>query len=110
MQVALDGNYNLKLIQQCRLRLQVCTLADICDAAGRRVEKWAYHNSRSTLRWMAQGEPSGKAWKEWRKLLQSLVTVTGVLGGRHLKHMYRLGEWHNTHHKDGNGWETTRWQ
>ena len=99
MQVALDGNYNLRLIQQCRLRLQVCTLADICDAAGRRVEKWAFHNKgrRSTLRWMAQGEPSGKAWRAWSKFLQSLVTVTGASGGQHLEHTYRLGEWHNTH-------------
>ena len=34
MQVALDGNFKIKLIQQCRLWLQVYTLADICDASG----------------------------------------------------------------------------
>ena len=34
MQLAIGGNFKLKLIQQCRLWLQVCTLEDICDASG----------------------------------------------------------------------------
>ena len=38
MQLALDGNYNLKLIQQCRLWLRIVTMADICDPAGRKIE------------------------------------------------------------------------
>ena len=63
MQLALDGKYKLKLIQKCRLWLQVCTLADICDASGRKVEKWAFtqRGRMSTLKWIQQGEPSGKA-------------------------------------------------
>ena len=101
MQIALDGNFNLRLIQQCRLRLQVCTLADICDASGRKVEKWALaqRGRQSVLNWVRQGEPSVKAWREWRRMLRSLVIVAGNNGGLHLKHTYRMTVWYSTHQK-----------
>ena len=41
MQLALDGNYNLRLIQQCRLYLQAATLADIINADRTQLEEWA---------------------------------------------------------------------
>ena len=101
MQIAMDGNLNLRLIQQCRLWLQVCTLADICDASGRKVEKWALAQRgwKSVLKWVRQGEPSARAWREWRRMLKSLVTVAGNNGGRHLKHTYKMTVWYNTHQK-----------
>lgn len=99
MQVALDGNFKLVLIQQCRIWLQVATLADICDAAGRRVEKWAFtrRGRVSKMIWSRQGEPGAKAWREWRRLLSSLVTDARYGGGRHLKSCYRMKEWRSTH-------------
>ena len=71
MQLALDGIYNLKLIQQCRLWLQVVTLADICDPVGTKIEKWAFgeRGRNSNLHWIRQGDPSPAAWSKWKKLL-----------------------------------------
>ena len=39
MQLATDGYYNLKLIQQCRLYLKFVTLADVINIAGNKLEK-----------------------------------------------------------------------
>ena len=39
MQLAIDGNYKLEHIQQCRLFLKAATLADIINAAG---DKYTY--------------------------------------------------------------------
>ena len=41
MQLAVDGKFSLKKIQQCRMFLTAATLADITNAEGQRVEKWA---------------------------------------------------------------------
>ena len=91
----------MRLIQQCRLWLQVCTLADICDASGRKVEKWALaqQGRQSVLKWVRQGEPSVKAWREWWRMLRYLVTVAGNTGGCHLKHTYKMTMWYTTHQK-----------
>ena len=101
MQVAVDGNYDLSLIQQCRLKLQAETLSDVCDARGLRVERWAFTESgrRSNIRWANQGEPSKAAWREWKRLLRSLLSSYGRTAGRHLERTYRLGQWYNTHQR-----------
>ena len=99
MQLALDGKYKLKLIQQCRLWLQVCTLADICDAAGKQIEKWAFKKKgrKSKLKWMQQEEPSRKAWGEWRRFLCSLVVDRRSDSGYYLKQNYKMAAWRSTH-------------
>ena len=99
MQLALDGNFNLPLVQQCRLWLRVSTVADISDASGRRLEKWALRRRgrESVMTWSRQEEPSDTAWREWRKLLSSLVTDARSTGGRYLKPCYRMRAWITTH-------------
>ena len=42
MQQAVNSNFNLKLVQQCRLWFQVVTLVDVCDLMGQQVEKLAF--------------------------------------------------------------------
>ena len=99
MQIALDGQYDMNKIQQCRLRLRVCTLADICDASGRRIERWALTGSGrdSTLKWIRQGEPSAAAWREWRRMIKSLLKSANMSGSLHLRNAYRLRRWYDTH-------------
>ena len=99
MQLALDGNFDLPLIQQCRMWLQVATMADVSDASGRRLESWAFkrRGRQSTMRWSQQGEPSKKAWREWRQLLSSMVTDARSTGGRYLLPCYRMRAWKTTH-------------
>ena len=99
MQIALDGKYDMRKIQQCRLRMQVCTLADICDASGRKVESWAMTGPgrRSKLKWIRQGQPSPSAWREWRRMIRSLTTAARAGRGQHLKHTYIMKRWYSTH-------------
>jgi len=99
MQLALDGRYKLKLIQQCRLYLKVVTLADVFNAAGDQLEKWAYKGPArdSQLSWPVQGHPSRQAWAEWRKFLRSLLSTYGLMVSKHLKPVYKLGKWYSTH-------------
>ena len=99
IQLALDGNFNLRLIQQCRLYLRVVTLADIINAEGNKMDKWAYDGPgrTSSLLWPNQGEPSKAAWAEWRKFLNSLLSTYGRMTGRYLQPRYRLGKWRSTH-------------
>ena len=99
MQLAIEGNFKLKLIHQCCLWLQVCTLADIYNASGCTVENWIFGTKgrKSTLRWMTQGEPSPKSWREWKKLLKLILIVPISTGRWHLKHTYNLGAWYDTH-------------
>ena len=68
MQLAIDGNFCVRSIQQCRMWLQAATLADISHADGRRLEAWAYVQStkgrESTLKWTNQGKPPRTTWKK----------------------------------------------
>ena len=90
MQLALDGNYKLRLIQQCRMYLQVATLADIINAEGNQLEEWAYTGPgrASSLIWPQQGKPSRAAWAEWRRFLNSMLSTYGRMTGRYLNAAY----------------------
>ena len=90
MQLAIDGRFNLNHIQQCRLYLQVATLADVSNAEGTRLEKWAMTKTGRTskITWPNQGIPSYAAWQEWRRFLRSLLTIYGRTAGRHLRKLY----------------------
>ena len=84
MQLALDGNYDLKLIQQCCLWLQVGTVANISNSNRNRIEKWAFSKKgrRGKLHWINQGEPSSAAWKAWKKYLKLLLSTYGRSAGK----------------------------
>lgn len=99
MQLALDGRFDLSLVQQCRLFLKVVTIADVINAAGDQLEPWAFKGPgrESRLYWPAQGQPSKRAWTEWRKVLRSLLTTYGQIVGKYLKPTYKLGKWISTH-------------
>ena len=95
MQLAIEGGFNLTRIQQCRLLLQVNTVADISTAMGTKLEPWCRHSKGrlSKLRWPNQGHPSKRAWTEWNKLLDSLLTTFGAIASGTLKPTYKLGGW-----------------
>ena len=101
MQLAVDGRFKLGPIQQCRLYLKVVTLADVFNAAGDQLEPWAFKGPGrdSLLSWPKQGQPSKQAWAEWRKLLRSLLSTYGLMVGKYIKPVYRLGKWISTHQK-----------
>ena len=94
MQIAIDGRFNLTLIQQCRLFLQVNTVADISTAMGTQLETWSRHSKGrpSKLEWPNQGRPSRKVWEEWNRFLDSLLISVGELASRTLKPTYKLGD------------------
>ena len=110
MQLAIDGNFNLNLIQQCRLYLKVATMADVCNVSGDRLEEGIFSRvvRPSTLSWPRQEQPSRRAWTEWRRFLTSFLSTYGKTAGLLLQRTYRLGCWSSTHQRwDWRGNEST---
>ena len=69
----------LKRLNACRLYLQVITVSDICDAAGRMILEESLHGRLtrdrvSSFKWSIQPRPSQRAWKAWRDTLHRLYT------------------------------------
>ena len=69
----------LKRLNACRLYLQVITVSDICDAAGRMILEESLHGRLtrdrvSSFKWPIQPRPSQRAWKAWRDTLHRLYT------------------------------------
>jgi hypothetical protein len=86
-------------INNCRLYLQVNTLAEITNTTGDKVHKEAYfglsdemgpllrNHSRTTMLWPIQNKPPQRAWKIWKKMVRTIVHK----GSLQLKHM--LSHW-----------------
>ena len=81
MQLAIDGNFCAEPIQQCRLCLQVATLADVTQTDGQKLETWVYSRSKerrgSILKWPGQGKSSKVTWNKWVEFLDSLLVTPG---------------------------------
>ncbi|MGH7954667.1 MAG: hypothetical protein ACREOZ_01775, partial [Gloeomargaritales cyanobacterium] len=85
---------SLKKINQCRLYLQVVTIADIASADGLSIEMAARQGSRNQYRvskytWPNQQQPSRAAWLEWKKALLRISHSDGRLH-------QSLGRWKDT--------------
>jgi hypothetical protein len=98
----------IRLLNYCRLFLQVETLAEICTADGSRLLPTAWQGrslpSSSTLLWPRQGRPN--SWAVWKQSLASLfladtTTTYRTLSLLHLKK--RLGRW-NPNHSEHRNW------
>jgi hypothetical protein len=88
-----NNKQDLRKINNCRLYLQVHTLAEITDTDGIRIlpeaftgshcgnptqpELWKY--SKSTLRWPIQPKPPATAWKKWQYFLRQLTKENLIL-------------------------------
>ena len=103
MDVMMDQQFSdreVKDINNCRLFLQVETIADIATIQGDKirdsVRKGECSGSISTLLWPVQEKPvtRGKrnAWIAWRKFLDSICTHDNTL-------RQPLGEWRDTTHR-----------
>ena len=66
MSLVSDGRYNLNLIQQVRIFIQVVTMADITTITGDKIEEKAFTGKvrESILKWPNQGEPNKAAWSK----------------------------------------------
>jgi hypothetical protein len=91
----------LVAINNCRLFLQINTLAEITTLNGREIWKAAYdgtitqtqnpglHNiTQSTLNWPIQDRPPASAWRIWKKFLCT------KLRGNSLALKHKLSEWY----------------
>jgi hypothetical protein len=79
----------LTMINNCRLYLQIHSLAEICNSSGDEIlpstydgttdttGNPAYHNySKSKLTWPRQEQPPKTAWKTWKKFLNHYLNRT----------------------------------
>ena len=73
------GPAAIKLINYCRLYLNVILLLDITRPNGRHLDRAAYEGNSTNLlstrpgHSINQGKPNDKAWMEWRKFLHTLI-------------------------------------
>jgi hypothetical protein len=81
-----DNNSKLATINNCRLFLQITTIAEMFNIEGTHILEEAYHgsinrtglktiqrHSRSTLCWPKQPQPPEKAWRIWRKWISTFL-------------------------------------
>ena len=109
MELAINHNLspsNIKQINNCRLYLQITSLAEMCNSEGTQLLPCAIHGHRddnnnailwqistSTLKWPQQSYPPIKCWKIWKKFMQQLTKP-----GTCYILKKPLGHWkHNTH-------------
>jgi hypothetical protein len=77
---------NLKAINNCRIYLQVVTIAEITTLDGTEIIKAAYHghhdpdgvstlqnDTRSLAKWPTQPRPPNKAWRAWKKWMRTIT-------------------------------------
>ncbi len=83
------NNKQLIMINNCRLWLQVHTIAEITTMDGTQIQHAAYHGTehplttfpqlwsvtKSTLEWPAQQRPPIIAWQAWKRLLKSIIRI-----------------------------------
>lgn len=83
----------MKYLLQCKIYLQVLTIADIADADGTRVSHGILKHERRTdipprFKWPNQPAPSPRAWREWDGAIKK---ITHMRLTRHLDDP--VGEW-----------------
>jgi hypothetical protein len=91
----------LQQINNCRLYLQVNTLADITTPDGTAIHPEAYYGlqdnqsnpqlwtkTKSTLKWPLQPRPPQTAWRKWQRWIQQLTTKTTLLLRSPLRERY----------------------
>jgi len=96
---------DLQTLYNCRLYLQVTTLAKISYHTGTKtLEEIFTHGqqtpslhtiSQSLFQWPTQPNPGKQAWRLWIRTIQALYTKPGMT--THLKH--KLGPWHPFGHR-----------
>jgi len=93
--VLTSGQFNpraIRLINYCRLRLQVSTVADITNANGTHLDRAKLFgtptllSSTTKLHHVNQGEPSAEAWRFWRR-------ACNLFSDQHGKLQCPLGPW-----------------
>lgn len=90
----------IKKVNQCRLFLQVWSLADIVDGSGQNITQNIYNGYRdesrvSRLSWPSVKRPHYNSWLQWKKFLTSrFCTQEGTL-----KLSSPLGKWCKSHQK-----------
>ena len=94
----------LKLLNQCRLFLQVLSLSDICNSKGNAISRNCWEGKQrqpSPRLWPCQHQPSMKAWRTWRTFVSKsyLVEESARRGHSNLSLSYPLGPW-TLHHYD----------
>lgn len=110
-----DDTTTLKMINNCRLYLQVHTLADITSSDGTMIRNEAFwgtqdknsnpmlwHHTRSHLRWPMQPRPPSTAWKKWQSLLQLLTKKKTMLLRHPLREWVQSNASHRTWTHDTN--------
>ncbi len=70
---------DLRVINRCRIYLQVLFLSDICSADGKSILSECCRGQRpldrhSSLNWPIQPRPPNSAWKTWQTALATLHT------------------------------------
>ena len=75
---------DIALVNQCRLYLQVLTLADIANGEGTRIEQTLYDgilspHRKSKHKWPRQVRPPRRAWKIWQQAIDTIWTNHGVI-------------------------------
>ena len=93
---------DLQTLNNCRLYLQVTTLAEISDHTGTKIldavfigGQWTpslKHISESLFQWPTQPNPDKPAWKLWTRTIQALYTKPGMV--TQLKQ--KLGLWYTS--------------
>jgi hypothetical protein len=81
MELAIRYTHNKQkqtAINNCRIYLQIFTIADITTENGARITTNAYNgqktpNQHTTMSWPTQRRPPESAWRTWRKLIRTLV-------------------------------------
>jgi hypothetical protein len=98
----------LRLLNNCRLYLQIETLAEISTPDGSRIipSAWAGKTlpSKSTLLWPRQARPN--SWAPWRQALAQLFLMDTTATYRQVNNLVlrsRLGRWSN-HHSTHRRW------
>lgn len=90
---------DLKVLNMCRLYLQVYSLTDITSADGRYIiphykDGIQSQDRKSELRWPTQQRPGKKAWILWKQALQHIETNDTLL--------QPLGRWLTSPHQKWN--------
>ncbi len=108
---------DLKILNQCRLYLQVYSLTDITSADGRIIVPHykvgiMSQDRKSNLRWPTQQRPGKKAWTLWQQALQHMEN-NGILArplGGWLQYPHQTWHWYMDptssilHHNHDESW------
>ena len=71
----------LRIMNTCRMYLQIIFVSDMVSADGKTVLQWASHpkdtiQNRSSLHWRTQTRPTESMWKTWRYTILTVLQIT----------------------------------